>query len=406
MSGKSRIKIFAIVAALVIVGAAFYVLFLNNHGAADDTGDTLGQAPIYDMAGRNVTAVADMNVERIVASGVGALRFVSYLNCSDLVVAVEARESAAYNAKSYMYAYQYDNTSNYNRSIGSGGDGLIEYPEQLLKLPEVPQVIIYSVPSANLTDEQQKYVNDAEALGMKVVVIRELDTMLNDKANGLSATFVQQTTLLGKVLDRSTRASELMSFMNVTIADLASRAKNATASEKDASAYIGSLSYSGAKGFDYSSSSYDPFAILGVNNTVSGGTSVVYQINVESIMASNPDYIFLDPTGYATFKANWNNGSSSMSSEALMALTAFQEGKAYMTIPFIWYGVNFDNVLLAAYYIGSVMYPTAFSDVDLNKKASEIYTAFVGEDCYESMNAWFITNRGTNMTGVAGVIAS
>ena len=60
MSGKSRIKIFAIVAALVIVGAAFYVLFLNNHGAADDTGDTLGQAPIYDMAGRNVTAVADM----------------------------------------------------------------------------------------------------------------------------------------------------------------------------------------------------------------------------------------------------------------------------------------------------------------------------------------------------------
>jgi iron complex transport system substrate-binding protein len=396
-------KVLAIVVALVVIGAVFYVAVLNDDDGSDDDPDSYTST--YDMADRNVTAVVDMDVQYIVASGVGALRFVSYLDCADLVVAVEARENFKYNAKSYMYAYEYDNVSNYDHSIGSGADGLIEYPEQLLMLSNVPQVIIYSVPSTTLTAEQQTYISNAESLGMKVVVILELDTMLNDDSDGLSETFVSQTMLLGTVLNKTERAVGLLSYMNSTIADLVSRMSGVSQADKDVTAYIGSLSYSGAKGFDYSSSWYDPFAILGVNNSVIGGSSVVYQINIESIIESNPEYVFLDPTGYKTFKTNWNNGSSAASSDALMALTAFQEGNVYITIPFIWYGVNFDNVLLGAYYIGSILYPEAFDDVNMTEMASEIYTAFVGYDCYEEMNAWFFANMSTNMTGVASVVA-
>jgi len=405
MTLKPVHKILAVCLAVAIIATAFYVFAIkDDDDSTDDQNDSY--VSYYDMAGRNVTAAVDSDVQYIVASGVGALRFVSYLDCADLVVEVEARENAKYNAKSYMYADNYDNTSVYPHSIGSGGDGLIEYPEKLLLLSHVPQVIIYSVPSSTLTTEELTYINNAEALGMKVVVVLELDTMLNSNANGLSDTFVKQTILLGNVLNKTARASSLLTYVNNTLADLTTRMSKVSASDKEVSAYIGSLSYSGAKGFDYSSSSYDPFAILGVNNTVKGGSSVVYQINTESIIGANPDYIFLDPTGYKTFLNNWNNGSSAASKSALMAITAFQEGKVYMTIPFIWYGVNFDNVLLGAYYIGSILYPEAFDDLNLTQKASEIYTEFVGEDCYAEMNAWFQANQGTGMTGVAGVVSS
>lgn len=406
MTTKPAIKVLAVIVALIVIVAVVYVALANNKGSGNENEPTSHYVTIYDMANRNVTAVKEMNPRYIIGSGVGALRFISYMNCSSLVVAVEARESSAYCAKSYMYAFGYDNTSKFNRSIGSGGDGLIEYPEQLMMLAHPPQVIFYSVTSPTLTVQQQTYINNAERLGMKVVVVLELDTMLNSASNGLSGTFVKQTMLMGKVLNKTERASELMAFMNNTISDLVTRMSGVSAHDKAVSAYIGSLSYSGAKGFDFSSSWYDPFAILGVNNTVTGGSSVVYQINMESIIAKNPDYIFLDPTGYKTFLTNWNNGSSAMSKNALMALSAFHDGRVYMTIPFIWYGVNFDNVLLGAYYIGSILYPSAFSDVNMTKKASDIYTAFVGMDCYHGMDTWFVKNRSTHITGLAGVIAT
>jgi len=403
MNKNDAIKVLAVAVVAVVIIAAVYVALNNSPGPADEGGEA---ASYYDMAGRNVTAAVDMDINYLVASGVGALRFVSYLNCSEKVVAVEAREGPAYNAKSYMYAFGYDNTSVYDRSIGSGADGLIEYPEQLLLLEHPPEVIIYSVPSSTLTAEQLSHVSNAEALGMKVVVILELDTMLNEASDGLSGTFVDQTVLLGNVLDRTARASELLSFMNETISDLFTRMSSVSEADREVSAYIGCLSYAGAKGFDYSSSWYDPFALLGVNNTVTGGSSVVYQMNMESIIESDPDHVFLDPTGYQTFRADWDAGSSDRSREVLMAMSAFQEGRVFMTVPFIWYGVNFDNVLLGAYYIGSVLYPEAFDDVEMSDKAAEIFGAFVGADCYEDMDAWFLAYRGTHITGQAGVVAA
>ena len=279
---SSRYKLFAILAAVLVAGAAIAAVLMN--GGADGGDDE--PSAILDMAGRDVTAVADMDVERLIATGPGALRFVSYLNCSDLVVAVERREGPKYNAKSYMYAYGYDDTSRYDRSIGSGGDGLIEYPEQLLMLENVPQVIIYSVPSASLTSQQLAYIETAESLGMRVVVILELDTML-DGTGSLSEAFVKQTTLLGKVLDREERAAELLTFIEATLGDLRARAASVSASEREATAYIGSLSYAGVKGFDYSSV-VRPAAILGVNNVVTGGSQVVYQINMRASWGPSP----------------------------------------------------------------------------------------------------------------------
>ena len=114
-----------------------------------------------------------------------------------LVVAVEPREGPAYNAKCTCTRMGTTTIFRYDRSIGSGGDGLIEYPEQLLMLENALQVIIYSVPSASLTSQQLAYIETAESLGMRVVVI-ELDTMLDGTLAQRGVH--QQTTLLGKVL--------------------------------------------------------------------------------------------------------------------------------------------------------------------------------------------------------------
>jgi iron complex transport system substrate-binding protein len=42
-----------------------------------------------------------------------------------------------------------------------------------------------------------------------------------------------------------------------------------------------------------------------------------------------------------------------------------------------------------AYYIGTVLYPDEFSDVDPEKKADEIYSFLVGEPVFNQMDNLF-----------------
>jgi len=51
----------------------------------------------------------------------------------------------------------------------------------------------------------------------------------------------------------------------------------------------------------------------------------------------------------------------------------------------IWNNTNIENVLINAYYVGSVLYPEKFSDIDFAKKADEIYELFLGRPIYDEM---------------------
>ena len=53
-----------------------------------------------------------------------------------------------------------------------------------------------------------------------------------------------------------------------------------------------------------------------------------------------------------------------------------------MQLPFNYYGTNLEIALADAYYIGTALYPDAFSDVDPAGKFDEICQALLGIDAY------------------------
>ncbi|CCC80933.1 ABC-type Fe3+-hydroxamate transport system, periplasmic component [Thermoproteus tenax Kra 1] len=67
------------------------------------------------------------------------------------------------------------------------------------------------------------------------------------------------------------------------------------------------------------------------------------------------------------------------------ALKAFREGRVYGILPFNYYWTNIATLFADAYYMGKVLYPDAFRDVDPVAKANEIYREFLGAPLYATI---------------------
>ena len=71
--------------------------------------------------------------------------------------------------------------------------------------------------------------------------------------------------------------------------------------------------------------------------------------------------------------------------DSLDEVTAFRNGDVYGVLQTNWYASNWDTVLLSCYYVGKVLYPEKFADVDIANKADEIYTVMVGSAIYDRL---------------------
>ena len=58
-------------------------------------------------------------------------------------------------------------------------------------------------------------------------------------------------------------------------------------------------------------------------------------------------------------------------------------------LPYNYYSTNIDTAIADAYFLGKVIYPEAFADIDPAAKADEIYTALLGVAIYEQMKENF-----------------
>ncbi|HOT95326.1 MAG TPA: iron ABC transporter substrate-binding protein, partial [Methanoregulaceae archaeon] len=57
------------------------------------------------------------------------------------------------------------------------------------------------------------------------------------------------------------------------------------------------------------------------------------------------------------------------------------------------YNTNYETVLANAYFVGKVLYPDRFADVDPEKKADEIFSFFIGKPVYTQLNSQY-RNQG------------
>ncbi|MDI3476453.1 MAG: iron complex transport system substrate-binding protein [Thermococcaceae archaeon] len=352
--------------------AVLLVLFVVLAGGCVGTSSSSGTEKasqqyitVTDSLGRTVQV--PVNVQKVVAIGPGALRLIVYLNASDMVVGVEDFEKKYSYGRPYILA----NPELKNLpSIGPGGPGKLPNLEALTNVS--PDVIIAVFISKEQADEIQ------EKTGIPVVV-------LSYGARGGMKGFndpelMKSIQLAGKILHRGERAKELVDFLNSVQEDLQKRVK----SEKGPRVYVGGIGYKGAHGIESTYGDYAPFEVLNLTNIASSLGPGWKTVDKEWLLKEDPDYLFIDEGGLKIILDDYKKNS-----EFYNALSAVKEGRVYGLLPFNFYNTNLGTAIADTYYIGKVLYPERFSDVDPVKKADEIYTFLVGKPVYEALKEQF-----------------
>ena len=302
-------------------------------------------------------------IKRIVAIGPGTLRLVAYLNAVDMVVGVEEIERRSTLGRDYAMAYGdvFENLP----VISPGGPRSAPDPERIRSVK--PDLVIMSRTYVNLYDPDRL----SEEVGAPVIVVDY------GVAGYLDIEALKEALkLLGLVLGKTGRAEELCRFIDSVVRDLKSRTADIV--EKP-SVYVGAVSYKGKQPFTSSQARFPPLVLLNTNSVIDevaerGG---FVSVDFEYLLSKQPDVVFIDLNNIDVVLNDYRKDPAKY-----CALKAFREGRVYSLLPFNYYHTNIATALADAYYIGKVLYPNRFSDVDPIQKADEIYRAFLGRELY------------------------
>lgn len=357
---------------LWIIGAApFITLLLCLTAQAEET------RTINDALGRNVTIPA--NVDKVICSGPGCLRLLTYLQAQDMVVAVDSIEvrSSQMDARPYALANrQFKQLPVFGEFRGK------DDPERILSLEHQPQVIFKTF--ARVIGYDPDALQNKTGIPVLALNYGDLSTLLPDLDKSLR--------LMGEVLGRERRAEEVISFFEDSIADLKQRTKDSVGA-KQPGVFVGGISFKGAHGFQSTEPLYQPFVFVHARNLAGEQSQSRHElrtanISKEQIVTWDPDILFLD---LATLQMGEKAGGlhELRTDPAYRSLTAVQNGKVYGLLPYNWYTKNFGSILANGYFIGKVLQPERFSDIDPVAKADAIYSFLVGKPVYKEMNAMF-----------------
>ncbi len=314
---------------------------------------------VTDTLGRRVEV--PVNVTRVVAVGPGALRILVYLNATRDVVGIEEFEKRFPYGRPYILAHP---ELLKLPVIGPGGPGKLPDMEALIKVH--PQVIFMSFVSKKTADEVQSKT------GIPVVVLS-----YGELNNFTDKSFFNSLLLAGKILDKGDRAKELINF----IEGQQSYLENLTKGSRSPVVYIGGIGYKGAHGITSTFTDYAPFTVLHLNNAASGVKKEGWvQVDREFLLKENPDYIFIDEGGLKIILDDYRNNQ-----EFYNSLKAVKEGHVYGVLPYNFYNTNLGIAIADAYYIGKVIYPDRFKNIDPVKKANEVLAFIVGKPVYNEL---------------------
>lgn len=355
--------IMSLVVACILVGggAAYYVTIQNEGGTSGD---------LRDMADRAVTPVDNLD-NGVVTVGVGTLRWASYFGLYEDIICVDLGDTNAggYNAKGYGYAFDYYLKAA-NGTIKTHSHNSIEAAD-VENIGEMdPSIVIISLS----VYENHKVNCDLLAAKCNVVVIDELEDFLDASEYKLNDRFVKQIDLLGKVLGKEARANELKSGIQSVLDDIRGIVKDMTSDKK---VYVCGVSSSGAKSLDFGLPEYWALELANGTNIMSmisdkrGVTSM--QLNVEEIAKLNPDIVFVDPT--------CKNMLTGTDSQNVMEAIIKSGSKIYVSTPYVWFGINYDNVLADTYRLINNLYGDSVIDqAAVDSKIDSVYKLFYGDD--------------------------
>ncbi len=338
--------------------AFFLALIMCASLAACAPSDAEQGRSLTDGAGRQVTVPE--TVERIVCVGVGALRYTCYMESAHLVVGVEDCEKEAVISRLYNYV----NIDLFRDKpiIGSNGN-----PNAEAIIAADPQVIVMSAYASVDADQLQSKT------GIPVVVVPGSDTTLDDKA-------YETIRILGELYGKQARAEALTQYLQQMGQDLANRTAAVADADKP-TVYVGGVSYKGHHGFEGTEAGYGPLALIGANNLAdTTGQTGAFNIDLEQVLAWDPEVIFLDFNGMALINADYAENPDFYNS-----LSAVKNGRVYSQISFRSNAANLETALADAWYAAGILYPEAFADVDIDARIRDIYTTLLGTDPSEPL---------------------
>lgn len=321
---------------------------------------------VTDMLGREVEIPT--HVESIICTGSNALRMVTYLQGTDLMVGVEEADKAYETSTKRDYAHAYYDTFKDMFVIGKGGGtAYTAYPEEVLKAE--PDVILTCY-------VEEAVLQLAAETDIPVVSIR------TPSANFIDDNWYASLRLTAEIIGREDRCEELLSYIDKCKDDLSSRSAG-VADEDKPSVYTGAVTFSGAHGFAGTYANFGPFLAIDAKNVADEtGEKSAFEVDLEKVIMWDPDVIFLDPGNM-----NLVNEEYASNPDFFNSLTAVANGEVYTMPSFNNYSTNITYCLMDAYYAGKVLYPDKFADIDMKTKSNEILKTFLGVEYFDEMEA-------------------
>lgn len=334
-----------------------------------NTGDADGESEtrmITDMLGREVEIPAEINT--IICNGSNALRMVSYLQATDLLVGVEETDKEYETSTKRDYAHAYYDIFKDLPVIGKGGGtAYTAYPEEILKVN--PDVIL----TCFVQEAAEQLQNET---GIPVVSIR------CPSANFIDENWYAALRLTAKLTGTEERCEELLGYIDDCKADLKERAA-VVADEDKPTVYTGAVTFSGAHGFAGTYANFGPFMAIDAKNVADETEEdASFEVDLEQVLVWDPDIIFLDPGNMSLV-----NDEYRANPDFFHSLTAVQNGELYTMPSFNNYSTNITYALMDAYYAGKVLYPDQFADIDMETKGNEIMNEFLKVAFFDEMEA-------------------
>jgi iron complex transport system substrate-binding protein len=352
------------------------LLFLTLF-AAPSTSARAGTRTVTDSAGRAV--IIPTEVSRVICSGSGCLRLLTYLEAQNTAVAVDDIEGRkrAFDARPYALANpQFKTMPIFGEFRGH------DNPELILTLDPAPQVIFKTYTTSMGYDP----VELQQKTGIPVIVLDYGDL------GALRPKLDASLRLMGEVLGKQDRAEAVIASMDGLISDLKARTRDIADRERP-TVFVGGVAFKGPHGYQSTEPVYPPFSFIKADNRAYDGSLAGKDLRhsdvaKEKILEWDPQYLFLD---LATLQMGDDAGGlhELRTDPAYRSLTAVREGKVYGLLPYNWYTKNYGSILANAYYAGTVLYPERFADIDPAAKADEIYTFLVGKPVFSDMNRMF-----------------
>ena len=289
-------------------------------------------------------------------SGFGA-RAIVYAGAIDKLVG--ASETDKQLSVSLPYAKTNQAVFEQLPTVCSGGMNNTVFEEEMVSL--APDVIISTSTDPAADDELQ------QKLGIPVISVRMNDFDIFEDE------FYSSLAMLGEVFGTTEHTDAVIDAMKGWQSDLSKRAASIT-DESKPTVYTGGVSYRGPHGIEGTYGGYGPFDAIAAKNVVDEtGTTGPFSVDLEQITVWDPQYIFLNPENMPQVNEEFANDPAFFES-----LQAVKDGNVYSQPSYIAFGTNYEMAIADAYFVGKTIYPEQFEDVDVDKKADEIFKTVLG----------------------------